>query len=127
MSSLAENLQASYFPAFDGTKNWEGVEDKLENLYHPDLVVVNAQGEQDRATMKECVKNFIMAGGMAKDIAATPVAEDKVCYRVTLVHGNGTVTPIESVGTFKDKDYRKYITARTNMAAVEHLQKLFPL
>ncbi len=30
------------------------------------------------------------------------------------------------VGTFKDKDYRKYITARTNMAAVEHLQKLFP-
>ena len=30
------------------------------------------------------------------------------------------------VGTFKDKDYRKFITARTNMAAVEHLQELFP-
>lgn len=30
------------------------------------------------------------------------------------------------VGTFKDKDYRKYITARTNMEAVYHLQKLFP-
>ncbi len=30
------------------------------------------------------------------------------------------------VGTFKDKDYRKYITARTNMAAVDYLQKLFP-
>ena len=30
------------------------------------------------------------------------------------------------VGTFKDKDYRKFITARTNMAAVDHLQKLFP-
>lgn len=30
------------------------------------------------------------------------------------------------VGTFKDKDYRKYITARTNMEAVLHLQELFP-
>ena len=30
------------------------------------------------------------------------------------------------VGTFKDKDYRKYITARTNMEAVHHLQELFP-
>ncbi len=30
------------------------------------------------------------------------------------------------VGTHKDKDYRKYITARTNMAAVVHLQELFP-
>lgn len=30
------------------------------------------------------------------------------------------------VGTYKDKDYRKYITARTNMEAVDHLQKLFP-
>lgn len=30
------------------------------------------------------------------------------------------------VGTFKDKDYRKYITARTNMEAVYHLQELFP-
>ncbi len=30
------------------------------------------------------------------------------------------------VGTFKDKDYRKFITARTNMAAVDYLQKLFP-
>ena len=30
------------------------------------------------------------------------------------------------VGTYKDKDYRKYITARTNMEAVLHLQELFP-
>lgn len=30
------------------------------------------------------------------------------------------------VGTFKDRDYRKYITARTNMEAVHHLQELFP-
>jgi len=30
------------------------------------------------------------------------------------------------VGTFKDKDYRKYITARTNIEAVQHLQDLFP-
>ncbi len=30
------------------------------------------------------------------------------------------------VGTFKDKDYRKYITARTNMEAVYHIQELFP-
>ncbi|MEZ4779024.1 MAG: arginine deiminase family protein [Flavobacteriaceae bacterium] len=30
------------------------------------------------------------------------------------------------VGTFKDKDYRKYITARTNIEAVNHLQDLFP-
>ncbi len=30
------------------------------------------------------------------------------------------------VGTFKDKDYRKYITARTNMEAVAYLQELFP-
>ena len=30
------------------------------------------------------------------------------------------------VGTFKDKDYRKYITARTNMEGVEYLQELFP-
>ena len=30
------------------------------------------------------------------------------------------------VGTYKRNDYRKYITARTNMAAVEHLQMLFP-
>lgn len=30
------------------------------------------------------------------------------------------------VGTFKDKDYRKYITARTNMEAVFYLQELFP-
>lgn len=30
------------------------------------------------------------------------------------------------VGTFKDKDYRKYITARTNMQAVHYLQELFP-
>lgn len=30
------------------------------------------------------------------------------------------------VGTYKDKDYRKYITARTNIEAVLHLQELFP-
>ena len=30
------------------------------------------------------------------------------------------------VGTFKDRDYRKYITARTNMIAVDYLQSLFP-
>ena len=30
------------------------------------------------------------------------------------------------VGTFKDKDYRKYITARTNMKAVDYLQSIFP-
>ena len=30
------------------------------------------------------------------------------------------------VGTYKDKNYRKYITARTNMKAVESLQELFP-
>ncbi|HLS10676.1 MAG TPA: arginine deiminase family protein [Flavobacteriaceae bacterium] len=30
------------------------------------------------------------------------------------------------VGTYKDENYRKYITARTNMKAVEELQKLFP-
>ena len=30
------------------------------------------------------------------------------------------------VGTYKEKDYRKYITARTNMAAVARLQELFP-
>ena len=30
------------------------------------------------------------------------------------------------VGTFKDKDYRKYITARTNMEAVVYLQEIFP-
>lgn len=30
------------------------------------------------------------------------------------------------VGTYKDDNYRKYITARTNMKAVECLQKLFP-
>lgn len=30
------------------------------------------------------------------------------------------------VGTYKDDNYRNYITARTNMKAVEELQKLFP-
>ncbi len=30
------------------------------------------------------------------------------------------------VGTFKGRDYRKYITARTNMEAVYYLQELFP-
>lgn len=30
------------------------------------------------------------------------------------------------VGTYKDDNYRAYITARTNMKAVEELQKLFP-
>lgn len=30
------------------------------------------------------------------------------------------------VGTYKDDNYRKYITARTNMKAVDELQKLFP-
>ncbi len=30
------------------------------------------------------------------------------------------------VGTYYGKDYSKYITARTNMKGVEHLQKIFP-
>jgi N-dimethylarginine dimethylaminohydrolase len=66
----------------------------------------------------------------ALDFLMDQIQEDKIIKFPEHAHiEGGDVMPWGDyifVGTFKDKDYRKYITARTNIAAVEHLQKIFP-
>lgn len=66
----------------------------------------------------------------ALDFLMAQIAPDKIIKFPEHAHiEGGDVMPWGDyifVGTFKDKDYRKYITARTNVAAVSHLQKLFP-
>lgn len=66
----------------------------------------------------------------ALDFLMTQIAPEKIIKFPEHAHiEGGDVMPWGDyifVGTFKDHDYRKYITARTNLAAVSHLQNLFP-
>lgn len=66
----------------------------------------------------------------ALDFLISQIDQDKIIKFPEHAHiEGGDVMPWGDyifVGTFKDKDYRKYITARTNVTAVAHLQKLFP-
>ena len=101
MDTLAKELKA-YFSAFDGSKDWENrVKVNVEKLYHPDLVVVTADGEKDRKAMIDFVKQFTLDGGKAEDMSFDQIG-DKLRYSGNLVHGDGTVSKIDSMGSYKD-------------------------
>lgn len=103
MSSQVEELKA-YFSAFDGSENaWENrVQQAVEKLYHPDLVVVTGEGEKSREEMVNFVKTFALQGGKAQDMKFVDLGNEKIRYSGSLIHGDGSVSKIDSLGSFKD-------------------------
>ena len=105
MSNLAVEELKVYFRAFDGSGEnaWENrVKPAVEKLYHPDLVVVTGEGEKGKAEMVNFVKNFALQGGKAQDMKFVVLGDENIRYSGSLIHGDGSVSKIDSLGSYKD-------------------------
>jgi N-dimethylarginine dimethylaminohydrolase len=138
----AEHVLAGTYPLQDDMiEEIEGVARVLEKydvkVYRPDEISnYNQKFARDIAFVIE--NKMIIANILPdrkKEVDAIQHVWSKVekGYRIILPDDShiegGDVMPWYDyifVGTYRGDDYSEYITARTNMAAVQHLQELFP-
>jgi len=138
----AEHIKAGTYPLEeDMVREMEALADVFERyqvkVYRPEIIKnYNQIFARDIAFVIE--NKLIIANILedrsneidALDAVIKQVPQEDIIYFPEEAHiEGGDVMPWGEyifVGTFKDRDYRKYITARTNMIAVDHLQSLFP-
>jgi N-dimethylarginine dimethylaminohydrolase len=138
----AEHIKAGTYPLEeDMVREMEALADVFERyqvkVYRPEIIKnYNQIFARDIAFVIE--NKLIIANILedrsneidALDAVIKQVPQEDIIYFPEEAHiEGGDVMPWGEyifVGTFKDRDYRKYITARTNMIAMDHLQSLFP-
>ena len=138
----AEHIKAGTYPLEeDMVREMEALADVFERyqvkVYRPEIIKnYNQIFARDIAFVIE--NKLVIANILedrsneidALDAVIKQVPQEDIIYFPEEAHiEGGDVMPWGEyifVGTFKDRDYRKYITARTNMIAVDHLQSLFP-
>lgn len=138
----AEHIKAGTYPLEeDMVREMEALADVFERyqvkVYRPEIIKnYNQIFTRDIAFVIE--NKLVIANILedrsneidALDAVIKQVPQEDIIYFPEEAHiEGGDVMPWGEyifVGTFKDRDYRKYITARTNMIAVDHLQSLFP-
>ena len=91
-----------YLAAIDGTARWDDVEGLFEDLFHPDLVVVTADGEMNRDQWAEMTRGLLARNARVTDIEITAGEDDTIHYQLTIDVGDDDPLQMRATGTIRD-------------------------
>ena len=88
-----------YLAAFDGAADWSQIEPLFDDLFHPDLLVLTADGEMDRTQWAEMAKGLADRGATVSGFEVTDEADDTILYRLTIHVGDDDPMHLQARGT----------------------------
>jgi hypothetical protein len=74
----------AYLGAFDGSPGWAEVEPLFDDAFHPDLVVVTADGELDKDQWKAMAEGLAERGAVVSDFEVKSEDAGSAYYKVTI-------------------------------------------
>ena len=92
----------SYLEAFDGNTTWDSLRLLFEEIMHPDLTVVTADGTLTRDEWEQAIKGLLSKGTKASDIEIKADQDDTIYYQFKFTMSDGTTAQLSSKGTVKD-------------------------
>ena len=75
---------AAYLDAIDGTGDWSVIGPLFDAAFHPDCVVVTADGEYTKQEWSQMAKRLADKGAAASGFAVTSQDGDTAYYEVTI-------------------------------------------
>ncbi len=92
---------ANYLAAFDGTRDWSEIGPLFDSVFHPDGVVVTADGEYTKQEWAAMAKRLVDKKATASDFEITGEEADVIFYRVTITVDD-VPTHLTAKGTLRD-------------------------
>ena len=91
-----------YLGAFDGSRGWDEIEPLFDDLFHPDVVVVTADGELGKEEWKAMAKRLADRNAVASDLEITSEDAESAFYKVTISVEGDEPMHLTARGTFED-------------------------
>ena len=93
---------AKYFAALEGARDWAAVQPLFDDAFHPDCVIVTADGEFDKEQWAEMAKRLVDKGATASGFEVTGTEGDTVSYKLTITVGEDAPLHMAAKGTLRD-------------------------
>ena len=92
----------TYIAAVDGSNGWEVIEPLFMDAFHPDGVVVTADGEMDRDGWATMAQGLVARGASISGFEVTSQSDDSVAYRMTIDFPDAESMHLAATATLED-------------------------
>lgn len=92
----------NYLAAFDGSAVWDEVFPLFDDLFHPDLTVVTADGQMNKDEWGEIAKGLTDRGAVVSGFEITGEEDEAIVYQLTIEVGDDEPIQMQARGTIRD-------------------------
>ena len=92
----------SYLEAFDGNATWDSIQPLFDEVMHPELKVVTADGILTRDEWEQAVRGMLARGMQASEIQIRADQDGTIFYQLAATMSDGTTLQPASKATAKD-------------------------
>ena len=91
-----------YFTALEGARDWAAVQPLFDDAFHPDCVIVTADGEYDKERWAEMAASLVGKGATVSGFEVTGTEGDSISYKLTITVGEDAPLHMAAKGTLRD-------------------------